>query len=558
MLNSLYIENIAVIEKSNIELYDGLNILTGETGAGKSIVIDAINAILGQRTSKEIIRNGADSATVFATFSDINFKARSVLEENGYSLDDGELVISRTLSLSGKNVCRINSRPATVSVLRELGLHLINIHGQHESYELFSPDTHITYIDNLARDNELLAEYRSAYSEYKSLRKQLADFTASETNREQRIDILRYQVDELDNACIEAGEREALENERRVLMNAEKIVSNLHKAKAYLDGNSDSGAIDRLDDSLTALSKAGDLNPEFEPLFNRMNDIFYELQDLNNEISDAIDNSEENPFRLEEIEQRLDLLNKLSRKYGSTEDEMLEFLENARAELEKLLQFDDSVSELTEKCKAAKENATKLARKLSEVRNKTSRDFEKRVKAEMSFLDMPGVELIVSREETELSRDGIDSIELLISANPGEAPKPVAKIASGGELSRMMLAIKTVLASSDVIDTLIFDEVDTGISGSAAQKVGLKLKEVSTSRQVLCVTHQAQIAALADNHLLITKNVSEGRTFTDIKLLDYEGRKRELARIIDGVNITDTALAHAEKLMNYTDKADVN
>ena len=553
MLNSLYIENIAVIEKTNIDLYAGLNILTGETGAGKSIVIDAINAILGRRTGRDIIRNGEDTATVFATFSDVNEAVVATLTDNGYQLEDGQLVVSRTLSLSGKNVCRVNGRPATVSFLRELGLNLINIHGQHESYELFSPETHITYIDNLADDAELLARYREAFREYGRLKKQLNNFRASETNREQRIDILSYQVSELDDAAVEVGETEALTEERRVLMNAGKITEALHKAKAYLEGEGVTGAVDILDDAVTALQKASDLNPEYERLFNRLNDLYYEIRDTGNEISDAIDESEENPYRLEEIEQRLDLLNKLSRKYGHTEEEMLEFLSDARAELERLLKFDENVSELEAECEKAFEKAQSLADELTRVREATARDFEKKVKAEMSFLDMPRVELIVSREKCALNRDGQDSIELLISANPGEAPKPVAKIASGGELSRMMLAIKTVLANTDMIDTLIFDEVDTGISGSAAQKVGLKLKEVSASRQVICVTHQAQIAALADSHFLISKNIRDNRTYTDIKLLDYEGRTRELARIIDGVEVTDTALAHARKLMNYND-----
>lgn len=334
-------------------------------------------------------------------------------------------------------------------------------------------------------------------------------------------------------------------------MNAEKITSALHKAKAYLDGSDTTGAVDSLDDAVTAMQKASDLNPEYEELFSRINDLYYELQDVSNELSDAIDNSEGNPYRLEEVEERLDLLGKLSRKYGSDEEEMLEFLENARAELDKLLKFDDNVSELEAELNRAFENAQKLADKLSYIREKISRQFEKRVKEEMQFLNMPNVELVVAQNKRELGSDGQDNIELLISANVGEIPKPVAKIASGGELSRMMLAIKTVLASTDVIDTLIFDEVDTGISGSAAQKVGLKLLEVSKSRQVICVTHQAQIAALADSHFLIEKNVSDGRTYTEIRLLDHEGRRSELARIIDGVNVTETAIAHAEELMNY-------
>ncbi len=551
MLNSLFIENIAVIEKSDIEFYSGLNILTGETGAGKSIVIDAINAILGKRTSRDLIRNGSDTATVYAGFSNVNDVVKSKLEENGYALEDGELIISRTMSLAGKNNCRINGRPANVSFLKELGLNLINIHGQHESYELFSPETHINYIDNMASNADLIEDYKEKYKEYRSLKKQLNEFLNSETNREQRIDVLSYQVEEIENADIKVGEIEELNEERRVLMNVEKVTSQLHKAKNTLDGNASIGVVDMLDDVVTSLQKASDLNPSLEELFNRVNDIYYELQDCSNTLSDSIDEIEENPYRLEEVEQRLDLLNKLIRKYGSDEEEVLKFLSEAKAELNKLLKFDENADELKQRCEQAEKLAKAAADKLSESRYKTARKFEKSVKEEMVFLDMPNVELVVSQNDCGLRPNGQDDIEILISANPGEEPKSVSKIASGGELSRMMLAIKTVLASSDLIDTLIFDEVDTGISGSAAQKVGMKLKEVSKSRQVLCVTHQAQIAALADSHFLISKDVKDNRTYTDIKLLDYDGRLKELARILGGVDITDTALAHAEKLMNY-------
>lgn len=550
MLTSLYIENIAVIEKTELELHPGLTILTGETGAGKSIVIDAINTILGQRTSREIIRAGTESATVFATFSGMNEQVKSVLSDNGYDAEDDELVISRTLSLSGKNTCRINGRPATVGLLREIGLHLVNIHGQHESYALFSPETHITYIDKLSGNGELLESYRAAYSDYKKKRRELSAFLESEQNRESRIDLLSYQVEELTNANLEVGEREALTEERRVLLGAEHIAASLRKAKALLDGSASGGVVDGLDDVVVALQKASDLNPALEPLYSRVNDLYYELQDVGNDISEAIDDSESNPYRLEEIEERIDFINKLSRKYGNDEEEMLSFLENASLELRKLLEFDENAEALRIECEKARGKAQSLADKLSASRERTAREFEKRVKEEMSFLNMPGTELVVSQERVELSDDGQDSVELLISANPGEVPKPVAKIASGGELSRMMLAIKVVLASTDEIDTLIFDEVDTGISGSAAQKVGLKLKQVSADCQVLCVTHQAQIAALADNHCLIRKEVRDGRTYTEIELLDYDGRVHELARILDGVSATETAIAHAKQLIN--------
>lgn len=554
MLTSLYIENVAVIEKTEIELYSGLNVLTGETGAGKSIFIDAINAVMGQRTSKEIIRNGAETATVFATFSEVNSVVENTLAENGYSLEDGELVISRTLSLTGKSNCRINGKPATTALVKQLSLNLINIHGQHESYQLFTPETHIVYIDNMADNQQLIEKYRVAYNNYKKLKKQLKSFEADNTQREQRIDILTYQVNELENAGIFEGEREALEEERSILMNSEKISTSLQKSKACINGNNHCGAIDLLDDCLTSLIKASNYNSELESLSNRISDAYYEIQDISNCIEEAIDNCEFNPYRMEEIEERLDLLKKLSRKYGETTQEMLEFLENARKELQALLQYDSNRNDLYEKCETARQEALALADELTKVRLSTAEQFEKRVKEEMTFLNMPRVELVVSHRKIELSENGQDYIELLISANPGEEPKPVAKIASGGELSRMMLAIKTVLASSDLIDTLIFDEVDTGVSGSAAQKVGLKLKEVSKSRQVLCVTHQAQIASLADNHFLISKEIKNDRTFTNIKQLNYDGKLQELARILDGVNITETALAHAKQLLNYSEE----
>jgi len=553
MLNSLYIENVAVIEKTDIELFDGLNILTGETGAGKSIFIDAINAVMGQRTSKEIIRNGADSATVFATFTNVNDAVIETLSDNGYDLDEDELVISRTLSLSGKGNCRINGKPATISLIRQLSLNLINIHGQHESYQLFTPETHIKYIDNMADNSQLIEKYKVAFSNYKKLKKQLKAFETDENQRLQRIDVLTYQVNEIDNASVVIGEKEALEEERSIISSSEKIAEALQSSKSCLNG-SNTNAVDIIDDCLTSLIKASNYNPELESLSNRVSDVYYELQDVSNCIEEAIDNCEFNPYRLEEIDDRLDLLRKLSKKYGETEEEILEFLEKACTELEILLQYDTNRNALYEQCEKAKNEVQKIADELTDSRLKTAKIFEERVKYEMTFLNMPRVELVVSHNKTDLHENGQDFIELLISANPGEEPKPVAKIASGGELSRMMLAIKTVLASNDVIDTLIFDEIDTGISGSAAQKVGLKLREVSKSRQVLCVTHQAQIAALADNHFLISKNIKEDRTYTEIKHLDYEGRLSELARILDGVSVTDTALAHAKQLMNFSEE----
>lgn len=551
MLQTLYIENIAVIEKTSIDFHNGLNVLTGETGAGKSIIIDSINAIMGQRTSKDIIRTGEQSAFVSAEFDNINDTVIKKLEELGFSDEDGVLILQRTLNKNGKSTCKINGKPATVSMLKDLSSNLINIHGQHESYELFSPETHIDYIDSYGSINELLSEYNEKYKEYKILSKKLKDANTDESERLKEIDLLSFQSQELADADVVIGEEDALENERNFLMSFEKIYSLLNEAKMLLngDGNSD-GGVEAVDSASNALQKATEYNSDYEELSNTLADVYYNLRDCAEGVNDALENLESDPQRLEEIEERLDLLNRLSRKYNCPCDELPTYAQTVQEKLEQLVNYDKNRDELILAVENAEKSAMALAQKISRLRKKTADDFAKKVKAEMSFLNMPNVELVPSFEKTDLTSKGIDKVELLISANPGETPKPVAKIASGGELSRMMLAIKTVLAGTDVVDTLIFDEVDTGISGSAAEKVGLKLKEVSSDSQVLCVTHQAQIAALANHHYLIRKNVEQGRTFTDVAILDHNGRKNELARIIGGVNITEAALSHAESMLN--------
>ena len=549
MLKTLYIENIAVIEKTSIDFSGGLNVLTGETGAGKSIIIDAINAIMGQRTSKDIIRTGETSAFVSAQFESINKSAQKALEELGFVLEDDALIVQRTLSQSGKNVCKINGRPATVSMLRELSKYLINIHGQHESYELFSPETHLGYIDSYGGCDELIAGYRTKYSRYKILQKKLNEANSDESERLREIDLLQFQSKELFDADVQAGEEERLEAERTALMNVEKIASLLNKARLMLDGEDSDGGVESIDIAASAMQSAASYNPEYEELSNSLTDIYYNLRDCAEGITDAIDNLESDPERLEEIEERFDLLNRLTRKYNCSADELPAIAEQMQTRLEELLNFDKNRDDLIEACEKAKAEAFESAGKLSRKRRSAAKTFAEKVREEMRFLNMPNVELIPQFQTTELTNDGIDKVELLISANPGETPRPVAKIASGGELSRMMLAIKTVLAATDDVDTLIFDEVDTGISGSAAEKVGLKLKEVSKDSQVLCVTHQAQIAALADYHYLIDKRVEQGRTFTVVTELDRGARVRELARIIGGVNITQAAISHAEDML---------
>lgn len=555
MLRTLYIENIAVIEKTSIDFRTGLNALTGETGAGKSIIIDAINAILGQRTSRDIIRSGTPSAFVSAQFEDVNDSVQKKLAELGFALDDGVLLLQRTLSLSGKGNCRINGRPATVSMLRALSNHLIQIHGQHESYELFSPETHLGYIDSYGGIGEELDCYREKYHAYKILKKKLDDADTDESERLREIDMLRFQSQELFDADVQQGEEERLDTEREALINYEKIFSLLQKAKMMLEGTDADGGAEAVDIAATAMQNAAAYNSEYEELSSQLTDIYYNLRDCAAGINDALDNLESNPQRLEEIEERLDTIGRLTRKYNCTADELPVLAEQMQIRLEALLNYDKNRDELAQACAAAGQEALALAQSLSQKRRAAAADFAAKVREEMRFLNMPNVELVPQFEKTALSSDGIDKAELLISANPGEPPRPVAKIASGGELSRMMLAIKTVLAAVDDVDTLIFDEVDTGISGSAAEKVGLKLKEVSRDSQVLCVTHQAQIAALADDHYLIEKKVEQGRTFTVVTRLDCDARIRELARIIGGVSITPAALSHAEDMLRHTVQA---
>lgn len=552
MLQTLYIENIAVIEKSAIDFSSGLNVLTGETGAGKSIIIDAINAIMGQRTSRDIIRTGASSAFVSAQFDNVNAAVRRKLEEFGFESDEDELLLQRTLSASGKSTCKINGRPATAAMLREIAAGLINIHGQHESYELFSPETHIDYIDRYGRLIPALENYKEKYKKYLILQKKLNEANSDESSRLSEIDLLSFQSKELFDADIQIGEEEALDSERSALMNFEKLSSLLNRAHMLLSGEDNSGC-ELVDMAANAMQNAANYSADYEEISNTLTDVYYNLRDCAELVSDALDNLESDPERLEEIEERLDLINRLTRKYNCTADELPALAEQMQSRLEELLNYDRNRDELIAACKAAREEAEQSALALSNNRRKTAAEFAEKVKAEMSFLNMPNVELVPYFEESALSPKGMDKMELLISANPGETPRPVAKIASGGELSRMMLAIKTVLAGTDTVDTLIFDEVDTGISGSAAEKVGLKLREVSSECQVLCVTHQAQIAALADHHYLIKKQVEQGRTFTEVQPLDHDGRVNELARIIGGVNITDAARSHAEDMLHIHD-----
>lgn len=551
MLSELYIENIAVIEKSNINFSEGLNALTGETGAGKSIVIDSIGAVLGFRTSRELIRTGAEKAVVTALFTDVSERTKQFLADIGIDCE-GEVLVSRELTLSGKNNCRINGKVCTVAMLKDLGKLLINIHGQHESYELMSPDLHIRYIDALGGNDALLEEYKESFENYKDLLSQLKKRRSDEQERSRRIDILRFQIEELQSADIAIGERDELMVKRTALSNVERIKEGLYAATYKLGGDMTEGspALSLLDDASSDLSSVSRYHQDIESIFERLSNLTYELKDIYAECDDILNDMDSDPELLDTVETRLELLNNLSKKYGSTEEEMLAFLSDAEEELNTLLNFEEHFEMLQVNCDKAFDKATKIAEKLSEKRRKTSELFCKSVSNEMHFLDMPNAVLAVEQNKTELYELGADTIEFLISANVGEPPKPVAKIASGGELSRMMLAIKTVLSEADPTDTLIFDEVDSGVSGSAAERIGMKLKEVSKSTQVLCVTHLPQIAAQAENHYKITKKIQDGRTFTSVDTLSSDGRVEELARIMGGVTVTDSARDYARELID--------
>ena len=551
MLQSLKIENIAIIEHAELELSGGFNVLTGETGAGKSIIIDSINAVLGERTSRELIRTGTDSAKVTAVFSEVGYAACDALESIGVNpSEDGCLVVQRSISADGKNVCRINGEPVTVSMLRTVGRALINIHGQHDSQALLNSDNHYRYLDSLAGNGALLEEYRQAYHKLLNLNKELKSISMDEAEKARRLDILDFQIKELEAAQIVPGEWERLAEKKNIYVNGEKIVRLLTEAYVAINGtDEDLGAVQRTEKAARALQKAADYYEGAGDISEKVLSLAYDLAEYSADINDLISGFEVDGREIDEIETRLDLLYKLSGKYGSTEEEMLDFLQKARQEARSIELSDERVTFLKAEISRTEDETAALAERLSGSRKEAGQRFSQAVCAELEFLDMPNVVFEIKYEKTGFSETGFDEIEFLISANVGEQPKPLSKIASGGELSRIMLAIKNVLSDKDNVDTLIFDEIDTGVSGRAAQKVALKLAEVSRWRQVICVTHLAQLAAQADNHLKISKSVEGDKTFTRVTALDHEGRKMELARIIGGLEITELQLKSAEEML---------
>ena len=550
MLSNLQIENIAVIKSASIDFENGFNVMTGETGAGKSIVIDSLNAILGERTSRELIRSGADSASVCAEFQNVGDNVKNELEKLGIEKDD-TLIVSRKLTPDGKNVCRINGMPATVSMLKALGVQLVNIHGQLDNQSLLSPETHCSFIDKLAGSGRELNEFKELYSLYIKKENELKSLNTDVNEKNRRLDILNYQIEEIQKADIRPGEKDELTDKLGFLRNAEKVLDLLHTAYAALNGDGEMpGAADVAADAASKLLSAADYSSDFTETANGVNDAAMNLSAYTEELRDKIYSLDYDPNETERAEERLDVIYRLSQKYGDSEEDILAYLENAEKERDALSFSDERAEQLRAETEKAYNEALAAAKKLSEIRIEAGKKFSADVERELAFLDMPSVKFIVNDSVGELYENGIDNIEFLLSANAGEEPKPLSKIASGGELSRIMLAIKCVLSELDDIDTLIFDEIDSGVSGRAALKIAAKMKELSKTHQVICVTHLAQIAAFADEHKLISKEEKDGRTYTCIASLDYNGRKYELARIMGGLTVTQSILNSAEELLS--------
>lgn len=550
MLSNLQIENIAVIKSASIDFENGFNVMTGETGAGKSIVIDSLNAILGERTSRELIRSGADSASVCAEFQNVGDNVKNELEKLGIEEDD-TLIVSRKLTPDGKNVCRINGMPATVSMLKALGVQLVNIHGQLDNQSLLSPETHCSFIDKLAGSGRELNEFKELYSLYIKKENELKSLNTDVNEKNRRLDILNYQIEEIQKADIRPGEKDELTEKLGFLRNAEKVLDLLHTAYAALNGDGEMpGAADVAADAASKLLSAADYSSDFTETANGVNDAAMNLSAYTEELRDKIYSLDYDPNETERAEERLDVIYRLSQKYGDSEEDILAYLENAEKERDALSFSDERAEQLRAETEKAYNEALAAAKKLSEIRIEAGKKFSADVERELAFLDMPSVKFIVNDSVGKLYENGIDNIEFLLSANAGEEPKPLSKIASGGELSRIMLAIKCVLSELDDIDTLIFDEIDSGVSGRAALKIAAKMKELSKTHQVICVTHLAQIAAFADEHKLISKEEKDGRTYTCIASLDYNGRKYELARIMGGLTVTQSILNSAEELLS--------
>lgn len=554
MLSELYIENLAVIEKATIDFSDKLNVFTGETGAGKSILINGINAILGQRVTKDIVRTGTDKAVISAFFTDIGDNVLQVLDELGISAEDGQLFLTREIRSDGGSVARVNSRAVNVSVLKAIGETLVTIHGQHDNQILMAPERHIEILDSYAESEALIEDYHSSFRELQSIAKKINKIKTEQSKKEFRMAELADIVEEINALNIHEGEDKEIEAELNISKNAVAISEALYMAKQLLSGDDDTdGAVEMTQRASKSVEGYTDIMTEISPIYDRLSSAAIEMEDISEEIGSLLDSLDIDPKRYDYLNQRSDELRRIMKKYGPELDDVLTTLENSQNELDELSGAEQSLDELNKEKERLLAEVSKKAKALSDHRKKAGERFVSMVTEELEFLNMPKVKLVVQQKTGKLTINGMDSIEFLISANLGEEPKPIAKIASGGELSRIMLALKNVIAEKDCIGTLIFDEIDTGVSGRAAQKIGIKLKQISRLRQVLCVTHLAQMAVMADNHLLIEKNIQGDRTVTTVRTLDHEQRKYEIARIMGGENITELMLENAEQYLKDAD-----
>lgn len=568
MLKTLYIENLAVIEQMTVNFEVGLTVFTGETGAGKSILIDAINLILGQRSTKDIIRTGTKKAIVSAVFTDLSDDILKKINEYGFDVENGEILISREVNNDGKSTARLNCRPVTVGALKEIGVHLINIHGQHDNQVLLNqenyidildvyaqaeeqtPNNHLDMLDKFADHTELLNEYKAEYHNYNVIKNKYRKISIDEQEKARKIDLLTFQIDEISEVNPRVSEDKLLEDRLNTMRNSENISKSLNNAYNALYGvDGEGGCYDIISKAFDSLEDVSEYNKDIESITEQLESVQYEIEEIVSKLSNILETVEFDSYELHQAELRMDDIYSLKRKYGSTVEEILEYCENAKAELDSIKMSDQIQQDLLKELNDKKKLVMSLGKKLSDSRQRASKRFSEQVKKELVFLDMPNVELKVSFNKSKYGAKGCDDVEFLFSTNKGEEPKSIGKIASGGELSRIMLAIKSVLAEKDEIPTLIFDEIDTGVSGPSAQKIGLKLKEVSKDRQVLCVTHSAQIASLANNNFLIKKQVDNERTYTKIIPLDEESKVREVARIMATDEITDLMIENARAMI---------
>ena len=550
MLSSLQIENVAVIQKAEVHFQPGLNVLTGETGAGKSILIDSINAILGNRTSRDLVRTGAAKAVIRAAFEQVPEKVQNRLENAGYERADA-LMLSREITAEGKSTCRINGMPATAAVLRDLCGGLININGQHDSVGLLNPAHHLGILDDYAQNEAEFQEYYTLYRKLVQIKRELDAMITDEAEKQRRIDLLSYQVQEIDAAGLTAGEEQTLENRRKILANASTIRDRIAQCYALLSGGDEaSGAVDLMGEASNALDEAAQLDDALSETAGQLTDLYYTAKDAAAELIRRLDAYDTNDAELDEIEQRLDLLYKLKRKYGDTVEDVIAFGQKAREELERIQTSQERQGQLQTEKRRLYTLAREKAEILTQTRLHAFEALNKRISGTLDFLNMPGVRMTLQHTRGPLASHGQDSVEFYISTNPGEAPKPLAKIASGGELSRITLAIKNAMADKDAVPTVIYDEIDSGVSGKAASRIGEVLRQSAQGHQILCITHTAQIAALADCHLLIQKNIANDRTYTEIHPLDTEGRVEALARLISGDHVTELSLANAREMLD--------